>query len=33
MADWKDNNTLISERFAEENSRSVSRFEKEVERG
>lgn len=33
MADWKDNNTLISERFAEENSGSVSRFEKEVERG
>ena len=31
--DWKYNNTLITERFAEENSKSVSRFKKEVERG
>lgn len=33
MIDWKYNNTLISEGLTEENSKSVSRFEKEVERG
>ena len=32
MIDWKYNNALITERFAEENSKSVSRFKKEVER-
>lgn len=32
MIGWKDNNTLTSGRFAEENSKSVIRFRKESER-